>query len=142
MTDDDCELCRTPGGEVLYRNSALRIVWADEPDYPGFCRVIWNDHVREMTDLPALARQDLMTAVFATETALRSLMTPDKVNLASLGNVVPHVHWHVIPRFLEDRHYPSPIWAAPKRPPRSMISDASEVVLKAQLAATLKAALD
>jgi len=40
---------------------------------------------------------------------------PHKVNLASLGNVVPHVHWHVIPRFLDDRHYPDPVWTAPRR---------------------------
>jgi diadenosine tetraphosphate (Ap4A) HIT family hydrolase len=37
------------------------------------------------------------------------------MNLASLGNMTPHVHWHVIPRFEDDRHYPGPIWAAPKR---------------------------
>jgi diadenosine tetraphosphate (Ap4A) HIT family hydrolase len=42
-------------------------------------------------------------------------MQPDKMNLASLGNMTPHVHWHVVPRFRDDRHYPNPIWAAPRR---------------------------
>jgi diadenosine tetraphosphate (Ap4A) HIT family hydrolase len=68
-----------------------------------------------MTDLapPQIAR--LMGAVFAVEDALRAVMRPLKVNLASLGNVTPHVHWHVIPRFADDAHYPRPVWAARQR---------------------------
>jgi diadenosine tetraphosphate (Ap4A) HIT family hydrolase len=42
-------------------------------------------------------------------------MGADKMNLASLGNQTPHVHWHVVPRFRDDRHFPGPIWATPKR---------------------------
>jgi diadenosine tetraphosphate (Ap4A) HIT family hydrolase len=141
VTETSCDLCRDVGGELLFRNAELRVVWVDEPDYPGFCRVIWNAHVREMTDLSETHRLRLMAAMFATETALRDLLMPDKINLASLGNMTPHVHWHVIPRFAEDRHFPAPIWAAPKRPPRSMISDASETVLKQQLKSRLGAAL-
>ena len=38
---------------------------------------------------------------------------PDKMNLASLGNLVPHLHWHVIPRFENDPHLSAAIWAAP-----------------------------
>jgi diadenosine tetraphosphate (Ap4A) HIT family hydrolase len=56
-----------------------------------------------------------MRVVFAVEAALRGLMRPDKINLASLGNLVPHLHWHVIPRFGDDPHFPAPIWAAPRR---------------------------
>ena len=57
-----------------------------------------------------------MDAVYATESALRELLSPDKINLASLGNAVPHLHWHVIPRWRDDRHFPKSIWAAPERP--------------------------
>jgi diadenosine tetraphosphate (Ap4A) HIT family hydrolase len=42
-------------------------------------------------------------------------MKPGKVNLASLGNQVPHLHWHVIPRYADDAHFPKPIWATPER---------------------------
>jgi diadenosine tetraphosphate (Ap4A) HIT family hydrolase len=56
-----------------------------------------------------------MDAVFAAEAALRELLRPDKVNLASLGNMTQHLHWHVIPRFADDRHFPQPIWAQPSR---------------------------
>lgn len=110
-----CELCDTPGGDVLWQDELCRVVAVDMPDYPGFCRVILNRHVAEITDLLDAERQRLMQVVFAVEAALRRLMHPDKINLASLGNVVPHVHWHVIPRFADDAHFPQPIWAAPLR---------------------------
>lgn len=110
-----CELCDTAGGEVLWQDALCRVVSIDMPDYPGFCRVILNRHVGEMTDLPDTDRQRLMVVVFAVEATLRRLMHPDKINLASLGNVVPHMHWHVIPRFSDDAHFPQPIWAAPLR---------------------------
>ncbi len=115
MKAAECELCRLDGGALVLRNEELRIVLADEPEYPGFCRVIWNAHVREMTDLapPQIAR--LMGAVFAVEDALRAVCKPLKINLASLGNVTPHVHWHVIARFADDPHYPKPVWAERQR---------------------------
>ncbi|MFN8761419.1 MAG: HIT family protein, partial [Burkholderiales bacterium] len=51
MSAKECELCLQEGGELLVRRTEWRVVLADEPDFPGFCRVIWNSHVREMTDL-------------------------------------------------------------------------------------------
>jgi len=92
------------------------VVEPGEPDYPGFLRVIAQRHVRELTDLPRPERERLMRVVFAVEEAMRESMLPDKVNVASLGNMTPHVHWHVIPRFADDRHFPSPVWAPPQRP--------------------------
>jgi diadenosine tetraphosphate (Ap4A) HIT family hydrolase len=56
-----------------------------------------------------------MDAVTEIERVLRSLLAPTKVNLAALGNVVPHLHWHVIARFSDDSHFPAPIWAAARR---------------------------
>jgi diadenosine tetraphosphate (Ap4A) HIT family hydrolase len=56
-----------------------------------------------------------MRIVFAVEDALRALISPHKINLASLGNVVPHLHWHVIPRFESDSHFPNPVWGEAKR---------------------------
>jgi diadenosine tetraphosphate (Ap4A) HIT family hydrolase len=92
-------------------------VLVDDADCPGFCRVIWNAHVREMTDLEPAQIARLMGAVFAVEDALRAVLAPLKVNLASLGNLTPHLHWHVIPRFADDAHFPSPVWAPRQRDP-------------------------
>ncbi|MBX9798322.1 MAG: HIT family protein [Burkholderiaceae bacterium] len=110
-----CELCEEGGGEVLFRNEQLRIVLVDDAQYPGFCRVIWNAHVAEMTDLQPEQRSVLMKTVCQVESALREVMQAEKINLASLGNMVPHLHWHLIPRFSDDAHFPNPVWAAVQR---------------------------
>jgi diadenosine tetraphosphate (Ap4A) HIT family hydrolase len=122
---------------VLWRDEFCRIVLVDDPDYPGFCRVVLEQHVKEMTDLAPAERNRLMNAVFATEAALRELLSPRKVNLASLGNAVPHLHWHVVPRHGDDRHFPKPIWAEPSRAraPRRRVPD------RGTLAAALKTRL-
>jgi len=132
-----CPLCDTPGGEVLWQDDFCRVVFVtDTPDYPGFCRVILKRHVKEMTDLTADERTRLMDVVWKTERAVRDVMSPDKINLASLGNVVPHLHWHVIPRFESDPHFPNPIWGEAKRenrePVRAGLNDALQRALFAQ----------
>jgi diadenosine tetraphosphate (Ap4A) HIT family hydrolase len=110
-----CELCDSPGGELLWCDEWCRVVLVDDPDYQGFCRVIWGGHVKEMSDLPQAQREHMMRVVFAAEHAVRQVLSPDKVNLASLGNVTPHLHWHVIPRFASDRNFPNPIWGSARR---------------------------
>ena len=124
---------------MLYRTSAWRVVRVDDPHYPGFCRVILNRHVREMSDLPPAEQMLLMAAVFAVEGVVRRLFQPDKINLASFGNMVPHLHWHIIPRWHDDRHFPEPVWGSVRhedaRQQRISVSDAQ---LATTIAATLK----
>jgi diadenosine tetraphosphate (Ap4A) HIT family hydrolase len=117
--ENPCELCMHPGGDVIYRDDNYRIVLVDDERYPGFCRVIWNAHAKEMTDLSTAERAILIAAVWQVEEAVREVMQPHKINVASLGNVVPHVHWHVIPRYEDDAHFPNPIWGEVKRTPVS-----------------------
>ena len=113
----DCELCKSDGGTIVLANEWLRVTLVDEPDYPGYVRVIWNDHVREMSELQNDQQLKLMRTVFAVELAQREVLAPLKINLASLGNMTPHLHWHVIARFADDLHYPQPVWGAPQRTP-------------------------
>jgi diadenosine tetraphosphate (Ap4A) HIT family hydrolase len=91
------------------------VIRVDDAAHPGFCRVVWRAHVAEMTDLAPADRSHLFEVVMATEAALRVLMQPDKINLASFGNMVPHLHWHVIPRFRDDRHFPESVWGPAQR---------------------------
>ena len=114
--DPDCPLCRDDGGALLWRGTHLRVIEVDDADYPGFTRVVWNGHLPEMTSLSTHGRDLLMRAVYAVEQVQRDVLAPDKVNLASLGNMVPHLHWHVIPRWRGDRHFPDAIWAPPRVP--------------------------
>jgi diadenosine tetraphosphate (Ap4A) HIT family hydrolase len=110
-----CELCESDGGRLVWRNAECRVVLVEEPGYAGYCRAIWNAHVPEMTDLSRAERARFMDVVFALEAALRRRLRPDKINLASLGNATPHLHWHVVARFRDDPHFPGSVWAAPVR---------------------------
>lgn len=110
-----CPLCGTDGGQLVWRDERLRVIRADEAGFPAFYRVVWNAHVAEFSDLDAGARQHCMDAVTVVEQVLRAHLAPTKINLAALGNMVPHLHWHVIARFDWDSHFPAPVWAAALR---------------------------
>jgi len=115
MKKVDCPLCIEDGGICLVRTKQYRIVAPREPEFLGLIRVIWNEHVVEMTDLEILPRNDFMRAVYFVEESVRQMMNPDKINLASLGNAVPHLHWHIIPRWHDDSYFPVPIWGQRQR---------------------------
>ena len=124
---------------MLWENVDNRVVWAAQPDHPGFCRVIAQRHVKEMTDLDPPTRLRTMHVVLAVEEAVRALLSPDKVNLASFGNVVPHLHWHVIPRFSDDPHFPNAVWGerlrdGPVRPLPAEFAQRMRAELKERLA--------
>ncbi len=112
----NCILCKDElkpeEGTLIWRGDDCRVILVNDPDLPGFCRVIWNHHVRELSDLTYGERELLMNLVNAVEEAVRHVMHPDKVNLAALGNQVPHIHWHVIPRYKDDAFFPGSVWSA------------------------------
>ena len=111
----ECVLCSQKPDGLVYASENWRVILADEAGYPGFCRVIWNRHVAEMTDLDEKDRMELMGVVWLVEQCVRQVMRPDKINLASLGNMVPHLHWHVIPRYADDAHFPDSVWSMARR---------------------------
>jgi diadenosine tetraphosphate (Ap4A) HIT family hydrolase len=142
--DSVCPLCAGEGGALVWRGAHLRVIRADEPGFPAFYRVVWNAHVAEFSDLTVAQRQHCMDAVTVVEQVLREHLAPTKINLAALGNLVPHLHWHVIARFAWDSHFPAPIWAAAQRGRDSAQEDALRERLPAldgQLHARLQAAV-
>lgn len=106
-----CELCTADGGELVWQNNHLRVIMVKDVHFVGFVRVVWHEHVAEMTDLTAAQRSELLNVVFVVEQCMRDVLKPAKINLASLGNMTPHLHWHVIPRFADDVNFPNPVWA-------------------------------
>jgi len=131
MREPGCELCGLAAPMTVYADSKLSVIIVDDANYPGFCRVIWRDHVREMSDLARDDRLLLNEAVHEVEQAVREVMKPTKVNVASLGNVVPHLHWHVIPRYTDDAHFPAPVWAAAVRQTEQTTLEARRALLPA-----------
>ncbi len=117
MNTSACPLCQTDGGLLVFRNPLLRVIQASEAGFPAFYRVVWNQHVAEFSDLSPVERETCMNAVVVVERVLRAELQPTKINLAALGTMVPHLHWHVIARFDWDSHFPAPVWSGPRRPP-------------------------
>jgi diadenosine tetraphosphate (Ap4A) HIT family hydrolase len=111
----DCPLCGEASGVPVRRAARWRVVRVEDADFPAYYRVIWNAHATEFTDLTPGERAECMDAVARVERVLRDALAPDKINLASLGNQVPHLHWHVIARFEWDSRFPGPIWAEAQR---------------------------
>lgn len=136
-----CPLCDGLGGALVWQGRNARVIRAQEEGFPAFYRVVWTAHAAEFTDLSAAERTECMELVAAVERVLRDRLSPDKVNLAALGNMVAHLHWHVIARWRWDSHFPGSVWAAVQRPRDA----AREAAVQAQLDATdraIAAALD
>jgi diadenosine tetraphosphate (Ap4A) HIT family hydrolase len=140
----NCVLCKDDlkpeEGELIWRGDYCRVILVNDPDLPGFCRVIWNPHVAEMSDLTYGERDHIMSLVFAVEEAIRQVMDPDKINLAALGNMVPHIHWHIIPRFRDDAFFPGSAWSAREQETPKVSLDARKALAE-QLPAAIRAAI-
>lgn len=135
-----CPMCQPAApGSVLWSDDRARVILADQSRdafvFPGLCRVIWTAHVAEMTDLPASERAHLMDIVWDVEAALRAALNPDKINLASFGNFVPHLHWHLIPRWVDDSHFPESTWGKPPeaKPPTSLLNMQQRLALVSRI---------
>ncbi|MBA3057142.1 MAG: HIT family protein [Gammaproteobacteria bacterium] len=129
MNEPACALCAATGGALVFQAEKFRVIRAQEAGFPAFYRVVWTAHVAEFSSLDLNDRALCMAAVCAVEQVLREQLQPTKINLAALGNVVPHLHWHVIARFGWDSHFPAPVWGSPQRP----VDGAAVVALAARL---------
>jgi diadenosine tetraphosphate (Ap4A) HIT family hydrolase len=130
---NECVFCKSVGGELLWQDALCRVVLVDDPQYVGFCRVILNKHLKEMTDLNEIERARVMRVTFAVERTLRDVLQPDKINKT------PHIHWHVIPRFSSDPHFPETIWSAEVRETEKPTIARLKDALQAKLDNTLSA---
>lgn len=114
MSEQHCVLCNEVGGRLLWQNDLVRIINANDTYYPAFTRVIYQSHIKEMSELSPTQRHELMDFVYLVEEVQREVLEPAKINLAQFGTMVPHMHWHIIPRFKDDPHYPDAIWSTAK----------------------------
>ena len=115
LNSDNCALCSSQKYPIIWANDLLRVLLINDQNYRGYCRVDLINHVKEMADLDEETRNEFMRVIFQTEKIIKEYLQPDKINLASLGNITPHLHWHIIPRYLSDNHFPDSIWSEKKR---------------------------
>jgi diadenosine tetraphosphate (Ap4A) HIT family hydrolase len=125
VTDAACVMCGTYGrsdGPLHIADLALSRVFLHEDQFfPGYVLLVLRRHVTELYDLPAPQRAALMEEVSRVAQALARSFHPVKMNYELLGNLVPHIHWHLVPRLATDPALRSPIWtveheAAPLAP--------------------------
>ena len=84
--------------------------------FPGYCLVFTKNHVTELFHLDETTRAAIMEEVNRVAAALYAAFIPAKINYELLGNMVAHMHWHIVPRFTTDPLWPRPIWSEPHEP--------------------------
>jgi diadenosine tetraphosphate (Ap4A) HIT family hydrolase len=110
----DCPMCSR-----WHADSDLRIVELPhsyvilnrDQFFPGYTLLFTKVHATELFHLDRDVRAALMEEVSAVAQALFSVYAPAKINYELLGNMVPHIHWHIVPRFASETLWPRPIWA-------------------------------
>jgi diadenosine tetraphosphate (Ap4A) HIT family hydrolase len=138
MHIDGCAHCAGDAENRLFEGHGWRVVLVRETGFEGWCRVIWDDHVSELTDLSTDDRLTVFSAVVAVETALRLELSPTKINIASLGTGAPHLHFHVIPRFSDDPTFPEPVWLPPQHSNNRVLPEGFEQRMRDHLAKALQ----
>src|SRR5579859_2201989 len=109
MAGKDCPMCPTLGqGDndycvSVFTGEVAEVYLERRSRLPGYCIVIWrHGHVAEPTDLDPLQASQYWTEVLAAGRAVLTRFEPVKLNYMTLGNVVPHLHTHVLPRYQDD----------------------------------------
>ena len=120
MTGEPCVMCDKygrSGGPLHIADLALSRVFLHEDQFfPGYVLLVLRRHVTELYDLPAADRATLMEEVSRVAQALAQVFRPVKMNYELLGNLVPHIHWHLVPRLATDPGLRSPIWTVEHQP--------------------------
>ena len=95
-------------------SNALIYIEVEESEIP-WLKVFTQKKRKEFTECTLQEREALFTAIACIETEMLSYYNPTKINIASFGNYVPLVHWHVMARFEEDSFFPEPMWGKKQR---------------------------
>jgi len=112
----NCPMCTRWQDEPELRVAELEYCYVQlnrDQFFPGYCLVFAKKHVTELFHLDPAMRAALMEEVNGVAAALAEVYRPSKMNYELLGNMVPHMHWHLVPRFIDDPLWPRPIWSEP-----------------------------
>ncbi len=99
--------------QEIYRDQEVFVVVHDSP--LPWLKVFTNHPYRELSQTPPGLRAKLFQALDLIEREMLAVFFPTKINIASFGNVLPHLHFHITARFAEDSHFPEPLWGQQQR---------------------------
>lgn len=97
---------------VLCEFSLCSLLLLDDANYPWFILVPNRENITELHHLGRDDQQQLLSESMFFSRCLEDIWSPDKINIAALGNVVPQLHVHHIARFRDDASWPAPVWGA------------------------------
>jgi diadenosine tetraphosphate (Ap4A) HIT family hydrolase len=119
MTPLDCPFCRKladlaalPGDELVWRFPHSVAFLGPWQLYHGYCVLVSSRHARELSELPDDVRRAYLDEMCLLARAIEQAFAPHKLNYELLGNQVPHLHWHLFPRSLDDPARLAPVWLA------------------------------
>jgi diadenosine tetraphosphate (Ap4A) HIT family hydrolase len=108
--------------------------------YRGHCQLVFDArHVEGLEHLEAGEHDTLMQDLRGAAQAISAVVKPDRMNYCSLGNVVPHLHWHLVPRYRSDPRWGAPIYTTDMMD--MQVTRLEEAQLR-QLMATLKQTIE
>ena len=113
-----------------------RAYFNEDQFFPGWVIVVLRRHAVELYDLEARERAALIEEVSRVAQALVRVYRPVKMNYELLGNQVPHIHWHLVPRLPDDPEPHWPVWRVPHDPKPLPVDEASRriALIRAALA--------
>lgn len=112
----DCPMCRRWDEDADLRIIELPhsyVILNRDQFFPGYTLLFTKTHATELFQLDREVRSAVMEEVSMVAQALYTAYSPAKINYELLGNMVPHIHWHIVPRFSSEPLWPRPIWAEP-----------------------------
>jgi len=113
MTAADCVMCTRVAGEgplFIADLPTSRVYFNEDQFFPGWVFVVLKRHAVELYELTASERAAQVEDVARVARALASVYQPVKMNYELLGNQVPHIHWHLVPRLADDPEPRRPVW--------------------------------
>jgi diadenosine tetraphosphate (Ap4A) HIT family hydrolase len=119
MTAAGCVMCARITGEgslFIADLGTSRVYLNEDQFFPGWVFVVLKRHAVELYDLEPQERASLIEEVSRAARALARVYRPEKMNYELLGNQVPHMHWHLVPRLAGDPEPRWPVWRVPHDP--------------------------
>jgi diadenosine tetraphosphate (Ap4A) HIT family hydrolase len=118
----DCPFCRKlaalsalPADEVVWQFPHSVALLGPWQYYQGYCILVARRHARELFDLNDGERHAYFDEMCSLARAIANCFQPHKLNYEVLGNQVPHLHWHLFPRYRNDPQALHPVWLALER---------------------------
>ena len=139
MSERGCVMCgkyAAPGPLLIAELDTARAYLHEDQFFPGYVLLVLRRHATELYELPARERAAHLEEVVRVAEALARVFQPVKMNYELLGNQVPHIHWHLVPRLATDPDLRQPIWRVDHAPV------GLDAVAARQRVATIRRALD